>query len=59
MGPTVADIQPRLPEADERELAVLERSLAADARKGVRPAAARAPARLAADSAERARPAPH
>ena len=31
MGPTVADIKQRLHEADEREFAVLERSLVADA----------------------------
>ena len=32
MEPTVADIKQRLHEADEREFAVLERSLVADAR---------------------------
>ncbi|MFQ9179832.1 MAG: hypothetical protein ACLR3C_07890 [Eggerthella lenta] len=41
MGPTVADIKQRLHEADEREFAVLERSLVADARKGVRDAVER------------------
>ena len=47
MGPTVADIKQRLHEADEREFAVLERSLVADARKGVRDGVERARARLA------------
>lgn len=55
MGPTVADIKQRLHEADEREFAVLERSLVADARKGVRDAVERARARLAAEAAERQR----
>ena len=45
----------RLHEADEREFAVLERSLVADARKGVRDAVERARARLAAEAAERQR----
>ena len=51
MEPTVADIKQRLHEADEREFAVLERSLVADARKGVRDAVERARARLAAEAA--------
>ena len=55
MGPTVADIKQRLHEADEREFAVLERSLVADARKGVRDAVERARARLTAEAAERQR----
>ena len=55
MEPTVADIKQRLHEADEREFAVLERSLVADARKGVRDAVERARARLAAEAAERQR----
>lgn len=55
MGPTVADIKKRLHEADAREFAVLERSLVADARKGVRDAVACARRRLAAESAERER----
>lgn len=55
MGPTVADIKQRLHEADEREFAVLERSLVADTRKGVREAVERARQRLAADAAERRR----
>ena len=55
MGPTVADIKQRLHEADEREFAVLERSLVADARKGVRDAVERARARLTAEAAERRR----
>ena len=55
MGPTVADIKQRLHEADEREFAVLERSLVADARKGVRDAVERARARLATEAAERQR----
>ena len=55
MEPTVADIKQRLHEADEREFAVLERSLVADARQGVRDAVERARARLAAEAAERQR----
>ncbi len=55
MGPTVADIKQRLHEADEQAFAVLERSLVADTRKGVRDAVERARQRLAADAAERQR----
>lgn len=55
MGPTVADIKQRLHEADEREFAVLERSLVADTRKGVREAVERARQRLAAAAVERQR----
>lgn len=55
MGPTVADIKQRLHDADESAFAVLERSLVADTRKGVRDAVERARCRLAADAAERQR----
>lgn len=55
MGLTVADIKQRLHDADEREFAVLERSLVADTRKGVRDAVERARQRLAAAAAERQR----
>ncbi|WP_080797515.1 ribonuclease HII [Arabiibacter massiliensis] len=55
MGLTVADIERRLREADAREFAVLERSLVADARKGVRDAVERARRRIEAQEAERAR----
>lgn len=52
MGTTVAEIRKRLQEADEREFAVLERSLVADARKGVRDAVEVARRRLEAQRAE-------
>lgn len=55
MGTTVADIRMRLQHADEQEFAVLERSLVADTRKGVRSAVETARRRLAAEAAERAR----
>lgn len=55
MGTTVAEIKRRLQEADEQEFAVLERSLVADARKGVRSAVEVARRRLAAERAERER----
>ena len=55
MGPTVADIKRRLQEADEREFAVLERSLVAETRKGVLAALESARRRLAAEAAERER----
>lgn len=55
MGLTVADIEHRLREADAREFAVLERSLVADVRKGVRDAVERARRRIEAEEAERAR----
>lgn len=54
-APTVADVKLRLKEADEQEFAVLERSLAADTRKGVRTAVESARRRLAAEAAERDR----
>lgn len=52
MGTTVAEIKRRLQEADAQEFAVLERSLVADARKGVRAAVEVARRRLAAEEAE-------
>lgn len=55
MGTTVAEIKRRLQEADEHEFAVLERSLVADTRKGVRSAVEVARRRLAAERAERER----
>ncbi|HIS40017.1 MAG TPA: ribonuclease HII [Candidatus Aphodovivens avistercoris] len=55
MATTVAEIRKRLQEADEREFAVLERSLVADARKGVRAALETARRRLDAERAERER----
>ncbi len=55
MGLTVAEIKRRLQEADEREFAVLERSLVADARKGVRDAVEVARRRIEAERAERER----
>lgn len=55
MGLTVAEIKRRLQEADEREFAVLERSLVADARKGVRDAVEVARRRVEAERAERER----
>ncbi|MCI8469478.1 MAG: ribonuclease HII [Eggerthellaceae bacterium] len=54
-GQTVADIRERLKAADEQELAVLERALAADGRKGVRTAVEAARRRVAAEAAERER----
>ena len=51
MGLTVAEIKCRLQEAGEQEFAVLERSLVADTRKGVREAVEVARRRLAADRA--------
>lgn len=55
MGLTVADIAERLRLADEREFAVLERSLVADTRKGVRAAVEHARKRLESERAERER----
>ncbi len=55
MGQTVADIRRRLQIADEQEFAVLERSLVADTRKGVRDAVEVARRRIEAERAERER----
>lgn len=55
MEPTVEEIRARLRDADEREFAVLERSLVADTRKGVLSALETARRRLEAASAEQAR----
>lgn len=55
MGLTVADIRQRLQESDESEFAVLERSLVADTRKGVRTAVESTRRRLEAAAAERER----
>ena len=55
MGPTVAEIRQRLQEAGAREFAVLERSLVADTRKGVRDAVEVARRRIEAEQAERER----
>ncbi len=55
MGTTVAEIKLRLQEADIQEFAVLERSLVADVRKGVRDAVEVARRRLEAEQAERER----
>lgn len=55
MGVTVAEIKKRLSEADAEELAVLERALVADERKGVRSALAVAKRRLQAEASEEAR----
>lgn len=52
MGPTVSDIKRRLQEADIQEFAVLERSLVADTRKGVRSAVEVARRRIDAEKAE-------
>ena len=52
MGVTVAEIKKRLSEADAEELAVLERALVADERKGVRSALAVAKRRLQAEAGE-------
>ena len=53
--PTVEEIRRRLQEAGAREFAVLERSLVADTRKGVRAAVETARRRIEAEQAERAR----
>ena len=55
MTVTVADIQAKLRVADEADFAALERSLAADTRKGVRAALDVARRRIASEKAERAR----
>ena len=55
MGPTVAEIKQKLQQADAAEFAVLERSLIADTRKGVRVAVESARKRLAALEAEQQR----
>lgn len=52
MGPTVAEIREKLQHADAAEFAVLERSLVADTRKGVRSAVETARRRIAAEQAE-------
>ena len=52
---TVAEIKRKLQNADEEEFAVLERSLVADTRKGVRSAVDVARRRLEAERAERDR----
>ena len=55
MSMTVAEIRLLLQAADEREFAALERSLAADERKGVRQAVEVARRRIESEFAERAR----
>lgn len=55
MGTTVAEIKLRLQQADMQEFAVLERSLVADARKGVRDAVEVARRRLEAEQVEHER----
>ena len=55
MGPTVAEIKQKMQQADAAEFAVLERSLIADTRKGVRAAVESARKRLAALEAEQQR----
>lgn len=55
MGLTVAEIKLRLQKADEAELAVLERSLIADTRKGVKAALQTARRRVEAQAAEERR----
>lgn len=55
MGPTVAEIKSKLQAADAAEFAVLERSLVADTRKGVRAAVESARRRLAVEAKEAAR----
>ena len=55
MGPTVAEVKSKLQAADAAEFAVLERSLVADTRKGVRAAVESARKRLAAEAQEAAR----
>lgn len=52
MGPTVAEVKEKLQHADAAEFAVLERSLVADTRKGVRSAVETARRRIAAELAE-------
>lgn len=52
MSLTVAEIRSRLQRADEAELSVLERSLVADTRKGVKAALETARRRVAAEAAE-------
>ena len=52
MGPTVAEIKEKLQRADAAEFAVLERSLVADTRKGVRSAVETARRRIAAEQTE-------
>lgn len=52
---TVVEIRRKLQEADAREFAVLERSLVADTRKGVRSAVDQARRRIQAEEAERER----
>ena len=55
MSMTVAEIREKLRQANEREFAALERSLAADTRKGVRAAVEVARRRIDAERAERKR----
>lgn len=55
MGPTVAEVREKLQHADAAEFAVLERSLVADTRKGVRNAVEAARRRIAAEQEEAAR----
>lgn len=55
MGMTVSEIRAKLQAADAAELAALERSLAADERKGVRQAVETARRRVEAQAAEEAR----
>ena len=55
MGMTIPEIKALLSKADERELAALERSLAADTRKGVVSALAAARKRIEAEKAENGR----
>jgi len=55
MGPTVAEIKSKLQAADAAEFAVLERSLVADTRKGVRAAVESARRRLAVEAQEAGR----
>lgn len=55
MGPTVVEIKQRLQTADANEFAVLERSLVADTRKGVRDAVEVARRRIEAEQVERER----
>ena len=55
MGPTVAEIKSKLQAADAAEFAVLERSLVADTRKGVRAAVESVSKRLAVEAQEAAR----
>lgn len=55
IDPTVSEIRAKLRAADAREFAVLERSLVADSRKGVRAALESARRRIEQEEAERAR----